>query len=695
MSIIEKFRSGLRMKNKIRIILIGLCMTILIAFIAASYFYTRENIIDLVTNKYWELALKQFEFIEYWMERRVENTEKIAKSESVIYAVKQSYYDGKIEKRRMTALKDYVRGVLYDQEVYIKITVVSRDGKICYSTDGSSGNIADGEIFKEIAKTDDVHVCRVKIEKHGGKERISQPVCYPVFESPGEKGEVTGYIITHINLDILDDSISMIDLGEKGNAYLVNKDGKVICSTGDYEYERDESGYPVYQLLNPGTENLTEGIDKCFKTNHAGNETYLNHQGIEVIGVWKWYSYFEWVFLIEVDRDIALERVARIMVIFLIIAFIFSIAAVLLSVYLSRRIVDPINKLSARMKDIAEGDGDLRMKLDFHSRDELGDVAASFNEFIDKVGGTISDVKEVSGQLAYSSSEMSSTLSNFSENAQNQAASAEEITATVEEVSAGVDNVADGAELQDSKMTSLMARINELSTVINEMSDMIKEASSLSGKILEQVQAGDKVLNQMNNSMTKISDSSGEITNIVNIISDISDQINLLSLNAAIEAARAGDAGRGFAVVADEISKLADETSGSIKNIDTLVKENENEITVGRNNVVETVKGIGLIIDGVNSIGDMMSKIFESMQKQIEANEVVNEEADQVKARSNEIMTAMSEQKIAVNEIVRSISSMSNLITSSAAGTEQLSANAKHITEMADSLKDKVDFFKV
>ena len=152
----------------------------------------------------------------------------------------------------------------------------------------------------------------------------------------------------------------------------------------------------------------------------------------------------------------------------------------------------------------------------------------------------------------------------------------EEITAT-DEISAGIDNVAAGASDQVERITRLVETIDRLTGIIHDVERKTSEAARVTGSISDMARDGEAGMREMNESMEAIGESSREMTGIVAIINDISDRINLLSLNASIEAARAGDAGRGFAVVADEISKLADQTSRSVKEIDGHIRKTESE----------------------------------------------------------------------------------------------------------------------
>ncbi len=368
---------------------------------------------------------------------------------------------------------------------------------------------------------------------------------------------------------------------------------------------------------------------------------------------------------------------------------------VLIAIFLSRNIFKSLSSFKEIFSKGASGELDTSYPVKEKARDEINELGILFNKFMGKVREAISEVMDVSNDLGVSSDELSATISNFSDNSQNQAASSEEITATMEEISAGIDNVSDNSQFQFDKLNDFIDVMKELSENINSMAGEISDAEGLSKSISEQANAGNESLNLMSNIMSKITESSNKVSDIVGIINDISDKINLLSLNAAIEAARAGEAGRGFAVVADEISKLADQTASSIKDIDSLIKKNKDDIGLGLKNVVNTVDNISQIIEGVESIYSMMNKIFSTMEEQQKTNATMNRSADDLKERSDEVRTASEEQRNAVSEVMKSITNINDLVQATAAGSEEMSANASKLASMAENLKNKVNFFKV
>ena len=325
-----------------------------------------------------------------------------------------------------------------------------------------------------------------------------------------------------------------------------------------------------------------------------------------------------------------------------------------------------------------------RLKSEFRKNDEQLDV----------IERLFKSAKETSGQLAEMSRNLSGASVTFSETSHTQAASVEEITSAIEEISAGMDSMDSGSREQAGSLDLLISHMHDLSSIITEVGQIARITLGQTNSTSAEAKAGELSVQKMNSNLGKIVESSQDIKNIIGIIDDISDRINLLSLNAAIEAARAGDAGRGFAVVADEISKLADQTATSIKDIDNLIRASNDEVTRGMSDIMDVTAKITAVIESIDSISGGMKRIFEYVQKQVDVNAAVNAQSEKVKVKSTEITTAIGEQKTALDEIVKSISEINDTTQLMVTESDKIAEDSGTISSMSENLEEAINYIK-
>ncbi|HOP63090.1 MAG TPA: methyl-accepting chemotaxis protein [Spirochaetota bacterium] len=403
---------------------------------------------------------------------------------------------------------------------------------------------------------------------------------------------------------------------------------------------------------------------------------------------------YDWYILFTQNKNEIAEQAMGFLYSTLIFILVISATLIAFIFFLTKKImIQPLIEVLNVANTMSNGN--LNIEISISNNDETGQMLDAMSNMVKKLREIVGEIQNTTVNLASSSEEMSASSESFARNSQDQAASAEEITASVEEISAGMDSIFHNTVEQFDSMNTLIGKIDDLTKNTNRMGETTRDSLNLTTEIEAEAKLGNESLNNINLSMQKITESSGAMTNIVNIIGGISEQINLLSLNAAIEAARAGEAGRGFAVVADEISKLADETASSIKNIETFIAQNDNEIKKGLTIVEDSISTITKIIGFIGSITDVINRIYTFMQQQIESNSEVSSEVIKVRDSSETVKLAIEEHKIAIQEISSSISNISALTQKGVEDADEMAGNSRNIAHMSDTLKRTIDFFNV
>ena len=397
-------------------------------------------------------------------------------------------------------------------------------------------------------------------------------------------------------------------------------------------------------------------------------------------------SFFIIIYQIKPDFVLPIAKFAGILAFAIIIS---------MSIFLTmaRTITDRINIINTFLHTVANADlstdaGQIAVSDEFTG---INDAVGFMKQ---KLSDIVCEITALPQQLDESANEVSSITEQFTHDTQNQAATVEESTASLEEITAGMAMVSDNINEQFNRITALGKTLDILTLTITDMETKSNATRARSEDITVQARSGEESLGRMNESIARIRDSSKKMAMIVNIITDISDRINLLSLNAAIEAARAGDAGRGFAVVADEISKLADNTASSVKEIITLIHATDNDVQEGNAMVSETVQRISGIITGIADIRTMVGEVTESAKKQTEVNQQIRADLAHVQTRAEQIGHSSSEQKYALDEVTIGMNRITELSQTISAGSEEIAAAMKENANITDTLRGRVGMFK-
>jgi methyl-accepting chemotaxis protein len=346
------------------------------------------------------------------------------------------------------------------------------------------------------------------------------------------------------------------------------------------------------------------------------------------------------------------------------------IAVFLVAVYwlIHLFVLKPLHSLTAISHNIAQGEGDLTKRVPVGiGSDEITGLARDFNLFIQKMHGALSLVNQATNRLAVSTIELSSTA----------------------------DNVVRVAEGQESRAVQSASAVEEMTMTAGDVARNSTEAARLAQETAETARSGEEVMTQTVTGMQQISEavvqaaniittlgrSSDQIGEIVRVIEDIADQTNLLALNAAIEAARAGEQGRGFAVVADEVRKLAERTTKATKEIGDMIRQIQQDTKSAVASMDQGTNQVGQGVELANNTGEALSKIHS----------MINSTAEMIQ----QIASATEKQSTATRQIAGDLEAMTQTTRQTSSGIAESAQACHELSTLAGDLQKTVSAFKV
>ncbi len=501
-------------------------------------------------------------------------------------------------------------------------------------------------------------------------------------------GEAFGFVAADVSLGDIPDIMEEYKIGEEGTNFLIGKDGALIYA----------------ENLEELTEKNIVNISDIAELSTFGDKVLSGKTGIEDVTYQdeKYFIAYEpmtingWGVIQLVNKSEVLHDLRSFN---LVVLLIFVVGAILLIGYMVisiRQLMKPIIASTAYAKKLGSGDfrEDVPEKY-LRREDEIGGLTKAFHELNENFSELVSEIIDSSYQVASSSEQLNVT-------ADEVANTSEDMAKTIDEIAQGATDQATSTEVGATKTFALgelieanKAHMNNLNEASANIVTMIGDGLKIVTDLTEKTQDTDKAAKEIFEVITKTDESTSKIGEASNVIALIAEQTNLLALNAAIEAARAGEAGKGFAVVADEIRKLAEQSTASTKDIDDIVHElvESSRIAVGTINHVNDI--ITDQVQAVKETEDKFVDISKAVEVSVHAIDNLNVSEKNMESQKAEILDTIQGLSAIAQENAASTEEASAAVTQQSESMRQIVDASGDLAKLSEELSNSVSRFKI
>jgi methyl-accepting chemotaxis protein len=419
-----------------------------------------------------------------------------------------------------------------------------------------------------------------------------------------------------------------------------------------------------------------------------------------------------WSLMLGTEDHMILAKINEMTIFTIILAVIAAVLTAVIIFFVAGSIAKPIVNVALTLKDISEGEGDLTKTVNINSNDEIGDLARYFNATLEKIKNLVIIIKkqsvalfDIGNELASNMTETAAAINEITANIQsikgrilNQSASVTETNATMEQITVNIDKLNGHVDRQSASVAQSSSAIEEMLANIQSVTQTLVKNSGNVEELISSSEVGRIGLQEVAADIQEIAKESEGLLEINAVMENIASQTNLLSMNAAIEAAHAGEAGKGFAVVADEIRKLAENSGKQSKIISSVlkkIKESIDKITRSTESVLNKFEAID---GGVKTVSEQEENIRNAMEEQgagskqiLEAIGQLNDATQMVKGGSQEMLDGSKQVIQESKHLETATQEITSGMNEMASGADQINVAVNRVNEISGQNKENID----